>query len=79
MPGKSLQYQIWLQKARERGSAIAIGHPHSTTINFLRENLTRDREQFNFMSVSKLIDQVYYSEDAYSWQQELTYLQRDVN
>lgn len=74
-----LQYQIWLQKARERGFAIAIGHPHSTTIKFLRENLPLAQKQFEFVSVSKLIDMVYYAEDAYSWQQELSYLQRDLN
>ena len=74
-----LQYQIWLQKARERGSAIAIGHPHSTTIKFLRENLPLAREQFKFVSVSKLIDMVYYVENAYSWQQKLSYLQRNLN
>lgn len=74
-----LQYQIWLQKARERGFAIAIGHPHSTTIKFLRENLPLTQKQFEFVSVSKLIDMVYYAEDAYSRQQELSYLQRDLN
>ena len=72
-----LQYQIWLKKERDRGSAIAIGHPHSSTIEFLRENLPQSREQFNFMSVSNLIDLVYNSEDAYSWPRELSYLQLD--
>jgi len=70
-----LQYQIWLQKARERGSAIAIGHPHASTINFLRTALPQTVDQFKFISVSRLIDMVYNSEDAYSWQPELTRLQ----
>jgi len=74
-----LQFQIWLQKARDRGSAIAIGHPHDSTINFLREILPQTMEQFNFISVSKLIDAVYYSEDAYSWQEDLTHLQDELN
>jgi polysaccharide deacetylase 2 family uncharacterized protein YibQ len=65
-----LQFQIWLQKARERGSAIAIGHPHETTINFLRDNLSQTGEQFKFISVSKLIEVVYNSEDAYSAQED---------
>ena len=72
-----LQYQIWLNKARERGSAIAIGHPHSSTIEFLREILPQSRKQFNFMSVSNLIDLIYNSEEAYSWQRDLSYLQPD--
>ena len=72
-----LQFHIWLQKARDRGSAIAIGHPHESTIGFLRENLPQITGQFRFISVSKLIDAVYYSEDAYSWQENVTHLQRD--
>jgi len=74
-----LQFQIWLQKARDRGSAIAIGHPHETTINFLRENMAETHASFNFMSVSKLIDRVYNSEDAYSWREDLTQLEDDMN
>ena len=70
-----LQFQIWLKKARDRGSAIAIGHPHENTINFLAENLPQTEEFFKFMSVSKLIDMVYNSEEAYS----LTQLQDNLN
>ena len=72
-----LQFQIWLQKARDRGSAIAIGHPHASTIGFLRENLPQITQQFRFISVSKLIDAVYNSEDAYSWQENVTQLRQD--
>ena len=50
-----LQYQVWLQKARDRGHAVAIGHPHPNTIQYLRENLTRENAEFRFLSVSKLI------------------------
>jgi len=74
-----LQFQIWLQKARDRGSAIAIGHPHDSTISFLRENMAQTSELFNFVSVSKLIEMVYTSEDAYSWQENLTRLQDELN
>jgi polysaccharide deacetylase 2 family uncharacterized protein YibQ len=70
-----LQFQIWLKKARDQGSAIAIGHPHKNTINFLRENLPQTELSFNFVSVSKMIDRVYNSEDAYS----LTQLQDNLN
>ncbi|MDH5356211.1 MAG: divergent polysaccharide deacetylase family protein, partial [Gammaproteobacteria bacterium] len=43
-----LQFQIWLQKARKQGHAIAIGHPHSTTITYLQENLTETMDKFKF-------------------------------
>lgn len=50
-----LQFQIWLQKARTQGHAVAIGHPHSTTISYLQENLSETMAKFRFVSVSKLI------------------------
>ncbi len=52
-----LQYQIWLEKARNHGHAIAIGHPHPNTIRYLRENLPLTDERFRFLSLSRLINQ----------------------
>ncbi|TNF90790.1 MAG: divergent polysaccharide deacetylase family protein [Gammaproteobacteria bacterium] len=52
-----LQYNIWLTKARERGSAIAIGHPFPNTLQVLRENLTAAHFDFRFLRVSRLIDE----------------------
>ena len=74
-----LQYQIWLEKARERGSSIPIGHPHESTISFLRTVLPKTVEHFKFISVSKLIHAVYNSEDAYSWQPDLTRLHKNLD
>ena len=51
-----LQYQIWLQKAREQGHAIAIGHPHPTTIQYLTKHIPKSASKFRFLSVSKLIN-----------------------
>ena len=51
-----LQYQIWLQKARDQGHAIAIGHPHPTTIDYLTKHISQASHKFRFLSVSKLID-----------------------
>ncbi len=50
-----LQFDIWLQHARERGSAIAIGHPHPTTLQVLQQRLSEAGEEFQFMSISELI------------------------
>ena len=52
-----LQYNIWLTKARERGSAIAIGHPFPNTLQVLRENLSAAHFDFRFLRVSRLIDE----------------------
>jgi len=51
-----LQYRIWLEIARKHGSAIAIGHPHTQTLEVLRNNLATANTEFRFMRVSKLIE-----------------------
>ena len=52
-----LQYKIWLTRARERGSAIAIGHPYASTIEVLNRHLPGASDEFRFMRVSKLIEE----------------------
>jgi polysaccharide deacetylase 2 family uncharacterized protein YibQ len=52
-----LQYKIWLTRARERGSAIAIGHPYLSTIEVLNRQLPGASDEFRFMRVSKLIEE----------------------
>lgn len=70
-----LQYQIWLEKARERGSAVAIGHPHVTTIEFLRENLPQAAQDFRFMRVSRLIEVDNFVRKRDTWENYLAHLQ----
>ncbi|MEM7561763.1 MAG: divergent polysaccharide deacetylase family protein [Pseudomonadota bacterium] len=69
-----LQFQLWLEKARERGSAIAIGHPYSQTIQVLQENLPDTSESFTFMSISRLIAQRKQNGDSEPALQKLTNL-----
>jgi hypothetical protein len=52
-----LQFNIWLTKARARGSAIAIGHPYSNTIDVLRAQLPATDGEFEFLPISKLIEE----------------------
>ncbi len=52
-----LQYNIWLTQARERGSAIAIGHPYPNTLTVLRDNLADVMADFRFLRVSRLIEE----------------------
>ena len=73
-----LQYQIWLEKARQRGSAVAIGHPHQTTIEFLRENLPQAAKNFRIMSVSKLIEMDKITRKRDTWKNYLSHLQSSV-
>ena len=73
-----LQFHIWLRKAQERGFAIAIGHPHSPTIEFLASNLPEVEKSFEFMSVSKLIELINQPRELFSWQENLTQLEKDL-
>ena len=51
-----LQFRIWLNRAREHGSAIAIGHPHTQTLEVLRANLPATMAGFEYLPVSRLIE-----------------------
>jgi uncharacterized protein len=47
----------WLARSRERGAAVAIGHPRPTTLDVLREELPKAKaEGFTFVPVSFLLD-----------------------
>ena len=72
-----LQFQIWLRRAENYGSAVAIGHPHQATVDFLNDNLPEISQKFNFMSVSGLIDLINHPEDRYSWWEDMTLLNSD--
>lgn len=51
------QFHRWLSVARQRGAAIAIGHPHPTTLEVLAEEIPRAREAgYEFVPLSYLLD-----------------------
>jgi polysaccharide deacetylase 2 family uncharacterized protein YibQ len=52
------QFKLWLKKARDTGSAVAIGHPHPSTMAFLAEKLPSLEKDFQFMPISQLISTV---------------------
>ncbi len=51
-----LQFKIWLAKAQEQGSAIAIGHPYAQTLDVLSTRLPEAGIDYKFLSISKLIE-----------------------
>jgi len=69
-----LQYNIWLTRARERGSAIAIGHPYPGTLEVLQRNLPDAQAEFNFMPVSELIGERQQRGYAANWRDQLSTL-----
>lgn len=51
------QFERMLDVARERGAAIAIGHPHPATLEVLADQIPRAQELgFEFVPVSYLLD-----------------------
>jgi hypothetical protein len=69
-----LQISIWLTKARERGSAIAIGHPYPHTIEVLRAQLPTTDGEFSFMPISKLIKERKLRGFSGDWRDRLSAL-----
>ncbi len=70
-----LQFKIWLTRARERGSAIAIGHPYSHTIEILRRNLPQADREFEFMRISRLIEERKVRGFSAGWRDQLSRLE----
>jgi polysaccharide deacetylase 2 family uncharacterized protein YibQ len=69
-----LQFNIWLTKARSRGSAIAIGHPYSNTIEVLRAQLPATNGEFEFLPISKLIETRKQRGFSADWRDQLSAL-----
>jgi polysaccharide deacetylase 2 family uncharacterized protein YibQ len=69
-----LQLNIWLTKARKRGSAIAIGHPYPNTIDVLRAYLPETDGEFSFMPISKLIKERKLRGFSGDWRDQLSAL-----
>jgi len=69
-----LQFNIWLTKARSHGSAIAIGHPYSNTIDILRAQLPATDGEFEFLPISKLIEERKQRGLSSNWRDQLSAL-----
>ena len=65
------QVQVWLATARARGSAIAIGHPFAETLEVLRESLPAIAQEFEFMRVSRLIEERKLRGFSKDWRDQL--------
>lgn len=70
------QYNRWLYKADENGYAIAIAHPYSSTIDVLKNKLTENAADFQFKTLSQLIDN--QQQDKSVWLTYLSHLQKDL-
>lgn len=70
-----LQFDRWLKKAQKTGSAIAIGHPHSTTMALLTRELPLIEKDFQFMRISQLISTEKFSDELNSSEKFLSQLQ----
>ncbi len=58
------QFEALIRRAREQGTAVAIGHPHPETMSFLEANLHRlAAEGIELLPVSELIERRRALED----------------
>jgi len=69
------QYNLWLSRAEQNGSAIAIAHPYSSTIKFLQEKLSNVSSDFQFMTISQLIE--HQQQEKKTWLTYLSLSQKD--
>ena len=69
------QFKRWINKAEEKGHAVAIGHPHQATIKLLQQKLPDSFEDFDFKTISQLIQ--YQQQEAESWPRYLSHLLKD--
>ncbi len=69
------QFNRWLKKADSNGSAVAIAHPYSSTIELLRQKLPEIADRYQFMTISQLIQ---HKQDKLSWPTYLSRLQKDL-
>ncbi|MFT5504602.1 MAG: polysaccharide deacetylase 2 family uncharacterized protein YibQ [Gammaproteobacteria bacterium] len=69
---ESLQFQFnkWQNIAREKGSAIAIAHPHPSTTEFLTQRLPDIMENFRIVRVSTMLELLNQPETI-NWQASL--------
>ena len=71
----SEQFDLWLQKARDRGYAVAIAHPYHGTLEVLKERLAEVTDEFRFMTISDLI--AYQQQESLPWPRYLSHLHQD--
>lgn len=71
----SFQFDLWLKKARDKGYAVAIAHPYQATIDLLLQKLTQTAQDFQFLTISKLIQ--LQQQETTSWSKYLSHWQKD--
>lgn len=71
----SFQFDLWLKKASKSGQAVAIAHPYQSTIELLQQKLEQVAEDFQFMTISQLIQS--QQQETTPWPKYLSHLQKD--
>lgn len=74
---ESIEFQItrWQKKADNKGYAVAIGHPHQTTIDLLQQALPESLDHYQYMTLSQLIE--FNQQEPSTWPRYLSHLQQD--
>lgn len=73
------QIDLWLKKATDKGYAVAIAHPHPSTIELLKSKIPTASNDYQFVTISQLLKlQNQQKPESYSWPKYLSRLQMDL-
>lgn len=69
------QYKRWLKKSTDKGYAVAIAHPYTSTIEILKQKLAEASEDYTFMTASQLL--THQQTEKTIWPRYLSHWQQD--
>jgi len=72
----AFQFKRWTEKAKANGFAIAIAHPHQSSIDLLNKMIPESTDKFEFSPLSQIIKSQQKEKKA--WSTYLSHLQKDL-
>lgn len=72
------QFNLWLKRARQNNSAIAIAHPVKSTLSVLKPLLKKVQNDYQFVSLSKYLARDKQIEEKKIWPTYLSRLHKDA-
>ncbi len=71
------QFDRWLKKAELNGYAIAIAHPHQSSIDFLNKKLPEISDNYKLLTLSQLLSYINHVPEKDPWPRLLSQLQNN--
>lgn len=75
----NFQIDLWMKKAQKKGYAVAIAHPHPSTIDLLKNKIPQSQNDFQFVTISQLLQrQTQQKQESFTWPKYLSHLHPDL-